>query len=399
MSPYLRAPNNNSLSNNKNTLLNLQSEAKMEGITKLRQNFPITKNKIYLNHAAHSPLPKPVKDAMQKHIEEFSEYGDSTERDDGKANFARLVNATKDEIALVENTSMGLNIVANMLDYPAGANIVTTDLEYPSVVYPWKRKKLGVTIRYVKNKQGKILLEDLEKAVDEKTVAVAISHVEYSNGFRFDLKTASEIAHKHGAYLIVDAIQSLGALPVDVEHDNVDFLTAACYKWMLGPPGIGYLYVRKDLIEKCEPPFIGWASVKPEVFETIDLWEIHDLKLSETASRYEIGTPSRVSVDGAAAALRLLLNVGIKNIEKRILELTDCLIERLKQHNLKFQTPLEPEYRSGIVNFLIDNPKERTARLGKEGIVVSARSHGIRVSPHFYNTEEEIDRLVEEATR
>jgi len=282
-----------------------------------------------------------------------------------------------------------------MLNYPKDSNVVTTDLEYPSVVYPWKKKKLGVAVRYVKNKAGKILIEDLEKTVDDKTVAVAISHVEYMNGFRFNLKAVSEIVHKHDAYLIVDAIQSLGAFSVDVKHDGVDFLTAGCYKWMLGPPGIGYLYTRRELIEKFEPPFIGWASVKPEVFETIDFWEIQNLRLSETASRFEIGSPSHVSMVGAAAALHFLLGVGIEKIEKRVLKLTSHLIERLEEKRLKFQTPLEPACRSGIVNFLIDNPKERAKKLGEKGIVVSARAHGIRVSPHFYNTEEEIDKLVE----
>ena len=371
----------------------------MKDIQALRQDFPVTKNKIYLNHASHSPLSKPVKDAMQKHIEEYSEYGDAMDLDNGKSSFARLINATKDEIAMVENTSTGMNIIANMLDYPSGSNIVTTDLEYPSVVYPWKRKKLGVTIRYVKNVAGKILLEDLEKAVDDKTVAVALSHVEYMNGFRFDLKAVSEIAHKHGAYLAVDAIQSLGAFPVDVKHDNVDFLTASCYKWMLGPPGVGYLYVRKELVEKFEPPFIGWASAKPEVFDTVGFWEIQNLYLSETASRFEIGSPSYVSISGAKAALHLLLDVGVENIEKRILKLTDHLIVELAGRGIKFQTPLEPECRSGIVNFLIDHPQERTDELAKKNIVVSARAHGIRVSPHFYNSEEEIDKLVEEATK
>jgi selenocysteine lyase/cysteine desulfurase len=372
---------------------------KMEDLEELRRDFPVTKNKVYLNHAAHSPLPKPVRDAMWKYVEDFSEYGETTDLDDGKSCFARLVNAAEDEVALVENTSMGLNITANMLDYPSGSNVVTTDLEYPAAVYPWMKKKLGVTLRYVGNKAGKILLEDLKKAVDDKTVAVIISHVEYANGFRFDLKAVSEIAHRHGAYLIVDAIQSLGALPVNVKHDDVDFLAAGCYKWMLGPPGVGYLYVRKEFIEKFEPPFIGWASVKPEVFETIDAWEIHHLNLSETASRFEIGTPSRVSVCGAVAALKLLLITGIENIEKRVLNLTDNLIERLTEKGLRLQTPLEPECRSGIVNFLIDNPQERTNKLAEKGIVVSARSRGIRVSPHFYNTEEEIDKLAEEATK
>jgi len=166
-----------------------------------------------------------------------------------------------------------------MLDYPRDAKVVTTDLEYPSVVYPWLRRKLGVKVHYVKNRDGKILLEDFEKAVDDKTVAVAVSHVEYVNGFRNDLKAIGEIAHEHGAYLIVDAIQAAGAIKIDVKRDDVDFLTTACYKWLLSPPGAGYLYVRKELIEKFEPPFVGWASVKSEVFETIDFWDIWSLKL------------------------------------------------------------------------------------------------------------------------
>jgi cysteine desulfurase/selenocysteine lyase len=129
-------------------------------------------------------------------------------------------------------------------------------------------------VRYVENVGRKVLVEDVERAVDDKTAAVAVSHVEYVNGFRQDLRALAEIAHEHGALLVVDAIQSLGALPVDVRRDDVDFLTASCYKWMLGPAGAGYLYVRKEFIEKFEPPFIGWASVKPEIFDTVEFWDI-----------------------------------------------------------------------------------------------------------------------------
>jgi len=151
----------------------------------------------------------------------------------------------------------------------------------------------------VKNVDGKILLKDVEKAVDDNTVAVAISHVEYVNGFRHNMRALSEIAHEHGAYLIVDAIQSAGAMQIDAKRDDVDFLASACYKWLLSPPGAGYLYVKDELIEKFEPPFVGWASVKDEVFETIDFWDIWSLKLSETASRFEVGSPSFISLTGA----------------------------------------------------------------------------------------------------
>jgi selenocysteine lyase/cysteine desulfurase len=370
----------------------------MEDIRKIREQFPITKNKAFLNHAAQSPLPKPVADAVRRFADDFSNFGTTSIEwnDGGKPFFAKLIQAKPEEIAFVENTSVGLNIAANVLNYPHDSKIVTTDLEYPSVVYPWLRKSLGVKVHYVKNVDGKILVEDVEKAVDDKTIAIAVSHVEYVNGFRHNLRALSEIAHEHGAYLIVDAIQSAGAMQIDVKKDNVDFLTTACYKWLLSPPGAGYLYVKDELIEKLEPPFVGWASVKQEVFDTIDFWDIWNLRLSETASRFEIGSPSYVSLTGAAEALKMLLNVGVENIQERILRLTDHLIESVKSLGLKLQTPEEPQYRSGVVNFKIDNPKEVAESLNRKGIVVSARAHGLRVSPHFYNTEEEIDKLVEE---
>jgi len=373
----------------------------MKDIGNIREQFPITQSKVFLNHAAQSPLPKPVADALRKCIDEFSNFGDTSIKwnDGGKPFFAKLIGAKPEEIALVENTSMGLNIAANVLSYPRGSKIVTTDLEYPSVVYPWLRKGLDVKVDYVKNVDGKILLEDVEKAVDDKTVAVAVSHVEYANGFRHDLRALSEIAHEHGAYLIVDAIQSVGTMPIDVKKDGVDFLATACYKWLLSPPGTGYLHVKGELIEKFEPPFVGWASVKQEIFETVDFWDIWSLRLSDTASRFEVGSPGFISFIGTMEALKLLLEFGVENVQRRILKLTDRLIEVAKDLGLKLQTPEEPQCRAGIVNFKIDKPKELAETLRQKGIVASARASGLRVSPHFYNTEEEIDKLMEEVRK
>ena len=375
---------------------------KLENINAIRELFPIVKHKVFLNHAAQSPLPRPVADAVKRCVEDFSAFGSvsTAEWDDyGKALFARLIGAKLEEIALVENTSVGLNIVANMLEYPPGSKVVTTDLEHPSVVYPWLKRSLGVKVHYVRNVDGKVLLADFERAVDDKTIAVAISHVEYANGFRNDLKALSQIAHEHGAYLIVDAIQSAGVVPIDVKRDGVDFLTTACYKWLLSPPGAAYLYVREDLIENFEPPYIGWASVKQEIFETVDFWDIWSLRLSETASRFEVGTPSFLSFVGAAEAIKMLLSFGIENIEKRVLRLTDYLIDVVEALGFEVQTPEEPQYRSGIVNFKVKKPKDVVEYLKRNNIVVSARANGIRVSPHLYNTEEEIDTLVEEVRK
>jgi selenocysteine lyase/cysteine desulfurase len=354
-----------------------------------------------LNHAAESPLPKPVVEAVSKYANEFSNSGKTSIdcNDGGKPYFAKLVGAKAGEIALIENTSVGINIAANVLDYPPGSKIVTTDLEYPSVVYPWLRRSLGVKVHYVKNVHGTVLLDDMEKAVDDKTVAVAISHVEYVNGFRNDLRVLSEIVHEHGAYLIVDAIQSVGTMQVDVKRDDVDFLMAACYKWLLSPHGAAYLYVKDELIEKFEPPFVGWASVKQEMFDTADFYDIWNLNLSKTASRFEVGTPCTISFVGAAEAMKMLLRYGIENVRKRIMKLTDHLIEAVEDLGLKLQTPKEKQCRSGIVNFKINRPQKLVEKLEKKGIVVSVRANGIRVSPHYYNTEEEIDALTKETKR
>jgi selenocysteine lyase/cysteine desulfurase len=370
---------------------------KLSNLNQIRDKFPITQSKIFLNHAAYSPPSQRVVDAIGKYNVNLCRYdAELLDWSLGQEFFAELISADKDDVALVQNTSTGLNIVANMLNYPKGSNIVTTDLEYPSVVYPWLGKRLDVEVRYVKNVEGIVRIEDVEKTVDDKTVAVAISHVEYVNGFKNDLRRLADIAHEHGAFLVVDGIQSLGAVPVDVRKDEVDFLAASCYKWLMGPAGAGYLYVRKDLVEELEPQFIGWASVRPEVFDTIEFWDIWQLNLSNTASRFEIGSPSFISFVGAAVAIQLLLEVGIANIQKRILSLTDLLIDSAKDMGFQVTSPEDLCYRSGIVHFLIDHAQEKADELKQKGIIVSPRSHGLRVSPHFYNTEEEIEHLMTE---
>ena len=370
----------------------------MDDDVKLREQFPVTRKKTFLNHACQAPLPKAVAEAIKKYANDFSNYGTTSIdcKEGGKTQFAKLIGAKAGEIALVENTSVGLNIAANVLEYPSGSKIVTTDLEYPSVVYPWLGKNLKVKVQYVKNVDGRILLDDMEKAVDDKTIAVAISHVEYSNGFRNDLRVLGEIVHEHGAYLIVNAIQSVGTMQLDVKRDDVDFLTAACYKWLLSPQGAAYLYVKDELIEKFEPPFIGWASVLPETFETPDFYDIWNLNLSKTASRFEIGTPCTISLVGAREAMKMLIHYGIENVRRKIMKLTDHLMQAAEDEGLKLQTPKEKQCRSGIVNFKINEPERLARKLEKKGIIVSVSAQGIRVSPHYYNTTDEIDRLMEE---
>jgi len=363
-------------------------------IEKYRDEFPIVNEYVYLNHAAHSPASKRVVEAVKKCLESLESKGEySINVRETKKPFAKLINASVDEVALITNTSQGLNIVANTLKFNSGSNVVINDMEYPSNVYPWlKLKKKGVEVRVVKSVNGIIPLEAYEKAIDDKTVAVAISHVEWMNGFKHDLKPLAEIAHDHGAYLVVDAVQSAGAMKIDVKKMDIDFLACGCYKWLLGPTGAGYLYIRSELIEKITPPFVGWASVKykedPLTFNT------SKIEWRENASKFEIGSMSHFSFAGAQAAIELILEVGIENIEKRILQLTKYLVDRLLEAGYEIQSPLNDEYRSGIVNFKIANGYKIQKKLAENKIITSFRGGGIRVSPHFYNNKEDIDKLV-----
>ena len=371
-------------------------------VGKVREMFPVTKTKTFLNHAAVSPLPEPVKAAIKTYLEDIMVIEEDHDcPNEGRRLFARLVNAEPSEIALVPNTSIGLNVAANTVEYPRGCNVVTDDLEFPTVTYPWLRSKLKprVDLRYVKNVNGKLPLEDFKKLVDDRTAVVAVSHVEYSNGFRNDLKALSEITHKHGAVFIVDVCQSAGALRIDVKRDKVDFIATSSYKWLLGPSGAGFLYVQKELIRKSEPVFVGYEGVKQEVFETIDLWNNQELKFVKTANRFETGGLSVLSYIGATAALQLILEVGADKIEKRVTGLARYLMKRLKEERFQLQTPEDVEQVSGIVNFRIDDPKGIAEKLKQKGIIVSARMNGLRVSPHFYNTEEEIEKLIGETKK
>jgi len=365
-------------------------------IQKIRKDFPIVQREIFLNHAATSPLPRPVAEAMKEYIDKrMRGEAEPIDLEEGRLLFASLIGAGSREIAIIPNTSTGLNMVANMLKYHAEANIVTTDLEFPTVTYPWLRKGLKVDVRYVESLDGWIPIEGFEEAIDDDTVVVAISHVEYTSGFRNDLEAIAEIAHEHGALIMVDAIQSVGALRVDVKRSDIDFLAASTYKWILGPTGIGFMYIREELINRFEPPFVGYAGVKPEVFETIDLWNNRELILRDDAGRFEVSDPGMVNYVGAVAALKLLLKVGIDRIERRILRLTGTLIDELEDLGFWLQTPRDDKSRSGIVNFRTEDPGGVVSMLRSKGIRVSARAFGVRVSPHFYNTEDEIYTLIQ----
>jgi selenocysteine lyase/cysteine desulfurase len=356
----------------------------MVDLGKIREQFPITNEKVYLAHASRGPLPICGAEAIQRYVRDSMHSGltlvdAGVPEDGGRALFAQLIGAGKDEVAFVENTSVGLNIAAGVVDQRKGSNVVTTDYEYSSVTYPFLRREPGVKVRFVENVEGEVLLGDMEKAVDDETVAVVVSHVHWLNGFRHDLKALAEIAHEHGAYLIVDAIQSAGAMRIDARRDGVDFLTAGCYKWLLSPPGSGYLYVRRELIESLKPSLAGWRSTSG-VRDRDHL----TLKFSGDARRFEIGAPAYISLVAATEAMKLLLDAGKDFIEERVLMLTGRLGDALRELGLYVTSPETASYSSGILNFRVDQPQNVVEELKSEGIIpCGARSDWARCSPLF----------------
>lgn len=374
----------------------------------IRKLFPITERYAYLNHASCGPLSERVVAAMEQCISDLQYHGmvnqvnRSQQLEEIRGLAARLIGAEPEEIAFTANTSQGLFIIANGIAWREGDNIVTAQTEFAANVYPWRYlQRLGVETRFAPSHNGRIAVDDIVDLIDDRTRLVAVSFVEYWTGFRSNLAAIGEICRDRGVYFCVDAIQGLGALRFDVNESHIDFLSAAGYKWLLSPHGTSIFFCRRDLIDELIPAMVSWRSVVPGDYPPYEepLWP--------DARRFEGSYPGWVALYGLGASLETLLDVGTQCIEQRIKALTDHLIEGLQAQGYSIISPIESwQERSGIVTF--DHKKHDLAdthkRLHKANVIVESRHttgitspypSGIRVSPHFYNTEEEIERLLE----
>ena len=365
-----------------------------------RTEFPVTETYIYMNHAGVAPLSRRSRDAMTEFLEDATVNGavnakcweQAAEACRGVA--AQLINADATEIAFMKNTTQGILIAANGIDWRTGDNVVTTAVEFPANVYPWwsLKERYGVQTRMVPEQTGRIHVEDVASAIDERTRAVTISHVEFASGFRNDIQALGEICRERDIWFIVDAIQSLGAIEVDVKSSNVDILAADGHKWLLAPEGAAIFYCADDKRERLINTNVGWASVvNPRDFLNYDLTQKPD------ATRFEEGSYNSVGLYGLKAAIELLLDIGISTIETHILELTEHLMAGLEAKGYRVVTPRADSERAGIVIFESNQhtPAEIYEMLHAENIITAARGSGVRVSPHFYNTTSEIERLLE----
>ena len=363
----------------------------------LRRLFPVTEKCVYLNHAAIGTLSDPVRTAMETYLKHRADSAESNGyedlADELRGALAELIGARAEEIAFVQNTSEGLNLIANALPLERGDNVLFCDMEFPSNVYPWMNleRRRGVEARAIPSQAGGLTVESVEAHADDRTRVVAVSSVEFLTGFRSDLEGLGAWCHANDAYLVVDGIQSVGVLPMDVSAKNVDFLSCGGPKWLLGPTGQGFIYVRRDLLEMLEPPFAGCISVSGW-----EDWRCYDLTFLPDASRFELGCANFVGQVGLLAAVRLLLSVGIEAIEQWTLHLTELLIEDLENLGYEIVSPRAANRRSAIVTFAVpEDADEALRRLSGQNIVISKREAYLRVSPHCYNTEAEVLRVGE----
>ncbi len=365
--------------------------------TAYRNQFHFTNSKIYLNHAGVSPLSSDVREKMDWFINnrsfgEIEFFEDMIDlRNQTRSVLAKLINAPEDNIAFTPNTSTGFNWLVQGLKWKKGDQIILTDLEFPSNVYPFLNlEKDGVEVVFVKSKKGCIDVEDIEKAITPKTRMISISSVEFSSGFRNDLLAIGALCKHNNLIFSVDAIQGLGAIPLDTKTCHIDFLSCGGHKWLMGPMGIGFMYISPGLFEKVIPTFVGWDSVK-DSFNFLD----YNFELQPDARRFEYATQNHLGICGLSASLDILSRVGIAAIEQHLLILGKQMVEMLPEFGMTFLGHEDPFYWSGIYSFFSPDAEELFMFLKKHNVICSVRDGALRFSPHFYNNRDDINKLID----
>ncbi len=364
-----------------------------------RREFPVTEKWVFLAHASVAPLSRRVADAMRGQADGCLRDGAAAGRDwsaayeNLRAGAARLLNCAPGEIALLKNTSEGLSTVAGGIDWRQGDNVVSVAAEFPANVYAWSAlRERGVELRLAERTDLIVDAADIEALIDARTRVVTVSWVSYQSGQRLDLERLGRRCREAGCLLVVDAIQGLGALPLDLQATPIDVLAADGHKWLCAPEGQALFYVRQEIQDRIQPLARGWWSVKsPGQFDNLDQ------ELATSARRYECGTLNTVGCYGLAAALDLILEVGVDVAAGQIKLLTDRLVAGAESKGYQVVSPRVGAAWSGIVSLRTQSAaaaKGLEQGLREQGIYVNARGDLLRFSPHYYNTEAEIERAL-----
>jgi cysteine desulfurase/selenocysteine lyase len=385
-----------------------------------REEFPALQQQVFLDSACVSLAPQRAVKKLRTFLDmaALCPSGSSTQhhldmdamRSAARPQLANLIGAGEDDIALVESTTHGLTLLANAIPFRRGDRVVICDLEFLEVAVPWvqKRDEVGIEIDTVPNRDGQILVEDIEAVLTARTKVVAISSVQWSNGFRCDLDALSRLCHERDVFLIVDAVQQLGAIPLDVRKTPIDAIACGGHKWLMSPFGCGFLYLSKEFRTQVTPPLAGYLSVAEPAggwgayFRTPSITPVRDYDYVNDARRWETGgTANYPGAIGLAESVALINEIGIENVGEHVLQLTDYLIDNLRQQGIAVVTPTDRRCRSGIVTFTLGDAEDNLALvnfLQTNKVLVSERYTsgvgGVRVSCHFFNTQEDLALLV-----
>jgi selenocysteine lyase/cysteine desulfurase len=364
-----------------------------------RRQMPISRQWAYFDHAAVAPLSGPAQAAMTGWAEDATLHGSVhypawTHRIEHLRTLAAgMIGALPEEIALINNTTAGINLVAEGFPWKPGDNIVTRADEFPTNQYPWLHlADRGVETRRIPTEGGRLDLDRLAAACDDRTRIVSVSWVAFASGWRHDLDQLAEMAHRRGALLFVDAIQGLGVFPLDVRRTPVDFLAADGHKWLLGPEGAGVFFTRLEHLNRLRPVGVGWNSVR----NSHDFSHI-ELVFKDTAARYEGGSQNVAGLLALEASLDLLGRFERQAIADRVLEVSELACRRLAEIGAVILSDRSAANRSGIVSFEFPgrDPRELRQRCEDRKILLSCRAGRLRISPHAYNNAEDVDRLIE----
>jgi kynureninase len=358
-----------------------------------RAEFPVFERQIYLNTCSLGPLCRRSRARVMAFLDEWDARGAAAWYDTWwehlaqlRLGYADVIGAMPEEIALHASISTATAVLASALDYKGRPKVVTTSLDFPTVVYQWLAKRpLGIELEIVESPDGiSVPLDAFAKAIDDRTALVATSHVYFTSGAIQDVRTVAELAHARGALCYVDAYQSTGQLPVDVTRLGVDFLTAGGLKWLLGGPGIVFLYARRDLASHLRPTTTGWFAHARQFAFSPRTMEWHG-----DARRFEQGTPALAAVSAQLGGLGLLADVGRERIFQAVRDLTADLVALAMERGLRPKVAADPGARSAIVMVPAADPAAQVRRLAEAGVIADARPGHVRLSPHFYNVQDD----------
>jgi len=368
-----------------------------------RRQMPVTRRWAYFDHAAVAPLSQPAADAITELTRQAAEEGDTVwpkwarRVEQLRQWSAELLHCSQAEIAIVPNTTTGINYVAEGWGFQSGDNIILPEGEFPSNLFPWQNQRdRGVEVRIVPRRDGRVEIDDLIEQVDSATRLIAVSWVGYASGYRIDVESLVQRAHEKGVLVFLDAIQGLGMYPLDLQKVPVDFLAADGHKWLLGPEGAGIAMIRQEHLARLRCTNVGWGSVKNS-----HNYASPQFELKESAARYESGSANMIGASALAASMDMFLRVrrehGEQAIGERVIALASELDRELQRLGVATRLPKQSACRSGIVTFDVPGVEPNQVRQAalEKGVVVSCRGGGVRASIHAYNDASDLERLID----